>query len=167
MSLRQCAGLVPKAWLTRALPKKARGQGNWAGAEVLRHHVVGLILRRHINSGSALTVPAFGFIFGSRSKESLVQRGSGLAGAVTYAIERLRRRLPRGGVQHVRRALCCPVQGVAGCPALMSRSFNALATPIQGIRPAPLKGIDLLANQERGYVFGSDSSSNRAKSPAF
>ena len=32
---------------------------------------------------------------------------------------------------------------------------------------APRKGIDLLANQERGYVFGSDSSSNRAESPAF
>jgi len=41
------------------------------------------------------------------------QRGPGLAGAVTNAIERLRRRLPRGGVRYVPKRLRCPVQGVA------------------------------------------------------
>ena len=41
------------------------------------------------------------------------QRGSGLAGAATYAIERLRRRLPRRHVQQVPKRLRCPVQSVA------------------------------------------------------
>jgi hypothetical protein len=41
------------------------------------------------------------------------QRRASLAGAVTYAVERLRCRLPRRGVQHVPERLRCPVQCVA------------------------------------------------------
>ena len=41
------------------------------------------------------------------------QRGPGLAGAATYAIERLRCRLPGRCVQHVPQRLRCPVQSVA------------------------------------------------------
>ena len=44
---------------------------------------------------------------------SMHQRGLGLAGAVTYAIERLRRRLPRRCAQYVPQRLRGPMQGVA------------------------------------------------------
>ena len=111
--LREVAWLVPKAWRTRAVPKKPADKGNWAGAEVLRHVMSWATSRdMTINSRSAPTVPPFGSFSGRG--HPLVQRGSGLAGAVTYAIERLRRGLPRGGVQHVPKGLRCHMQGGGG-----------------------------------------------------
>jgi hypothetical protein len=49
----------------------------------------------------------------SGEPHSMHQRGSSFAGAGTEAIERLRCRMPRRGIQHVSEPLRCPVQSMA------------------------------------------------------